>query len=62
MLNDMKTGNAPGPVDVSLELIADSREIGIQLMAELYCEVLERLGMPSECALSIIVPTFKGYR
>ena len=33
-LNEMKTGNAPGPSDVSLELIAASGGEGIQMMAE----------------------------
>ena len=33
-LNEIKTGNAPGPTDVSLELIAASVGVGIQVMAE----------------------------
>ena len=35
-LNDMKTGKAPGPSDVSLELIAASRGVVIHVMAEIY--------------------------
>ena len=35
MLNEMKTGKAPGPSDVSLELIAASREVGIHVMADM---------------------------
>ena len=31
----MKTGNAPGPSDVSLELIADIGGVGIEAMAEI---------------------------
>ena len=34
-LNEMKTGNAPGASDVSLELIAASGGVGIQVMAEI---------------------------
>ena len=30
--NKMKTGKAPGPSDVSLELITASRGVGIQVM------------------------------
>ena len=33
--NEMKTRKAPGPSEVSLELIAASRGIGIQVMAEI---------------------------
>ena len=35
-LNEMKTGKAPGPFVVSLELIAAGWVIGIQVMAEIY--------------------------
>ena len=34
-LNDMKTGKAPGPSEVSLRLIAVSRGVEIQVMAEI---------------------------
>ena len=34
-LNEMKTGRAPGPSDVPLELIAASGGVGIQVMAEI---------------------------
>ena len=34
-LNKMKTGKAHGPSDVSLELIAASGRVGIQVMAEI---------------------------
>ena len=35
-LNEMKTGKAPGPSEVSLELIAASRGVEIQVMVEIY--------------------------
>ena len=34
-LNEMKTGKAPGPSEVSLELNAASRGVGIQMVAEM---------------------------
>ena len=34
-LNEMKTRKAPGPSEVSQELIAASRGVGIQVMAEM---------------------------
>ena len=34
-LNEMKTGKDPGPLEISLELIAASREVRIQMMAEI---------------------------
>ena len=34
-LNEMKTGKATGPSDVSLELIAASGGVGIQVIAEI---------------------------
>ena len=59
-LNEMKTGKAPGSSEVSLELIAASGGVGIQLMAEIYQKVLDGFGMPVEWALSIVVPVFMG--
>ena len=56
-LNEMKTGKAPGPSEASLELIAASRGVGIQVMAEM--SVLDGFGMPIEWALSIVVLIFK---
>ena len=35
-LNEMKTGRAPGSSEVSLDLIAASGGVGIQVMAEIY--------------------------
>ena len=40
-LNKMKTGKAPGPSELSLELIAASGGVGIQLMAEICSCVLD---------------------
>ena len=34
-MNEMKTGKAPGPTVVSLELIAASMAIGLEVMAEI---------------------------
>ena len=41
-LNEMKKGKACGPSEVSLELIAASRTVGIQVMAEICQKVLDR--------------------
>ena len=43
-----------------MELIVASRELGIQMMAEICHRNLDRSGMPAEWALSIVVPIFKG--
>ena len=39
-LNEMIAGKAPGPSNVSLELIAASRVVGINVMAEVCWRVL----------------------
>ena len=59
-LNDMKTRQTPASSEVSLELIAASGGVGIQVMAEICQKVLDEFGMPAECDLSIVVPIFKG--
>ena len=59
-LNEMKTRKALGPSDVSLELIAASGGVGIQLMAEICQKVLDGFGIPAEWDLSIVIPIFKG--
>ena len=56
----MKTGKAPGSSKVSLQLIAASGGVGIQVMAEICQIVLYGLRMPAELALSMVVPIFKG--
>ena len=56
----MKTGKAPGPPKVSLELIAASGGVGIQVMAEICQKVLDGFVMSIEWALSLGVPIFKG--
>ena len=58
--NEMKTGKSPGPSDVSIELIAASGGVGIQVMAEINLKILDGFGMPAVWALSIVVPIFKG--
>ena len=35
VLNEMLTGKSPGPSKISLELIAASRGVGIQVIAEI---------------------------
>ena len=47
-LNEMKTGKAPGPSEASLELIAASGGVGIQVMAEICQKALYGFGMPAE--------------
>ena len=59
-LNEMKTGNAPGPPGVSLELIAANGGIGIHVMAEICQTVLDGFRLPAELAMGIVVPIFKG--
>ena len=59
-LDEVKTGKAAEPSEVSLELIAASRGVGIQVMAEVCRIVLYGFGMPIEWALSIVLPIFKG--
>ena len=59
-INEMKTGKAPGHSEVSLELIAASRGVGIQVMAKIHQRILDEFGMPAEWALCIVVPIFKG--
>ena len=60
VLNEIKIRNAPGPSHVSLQMIAASGEMIIQVMAEVCQKVLDGFGMPVECALTIVVPIFKG--
>ena len=59
-LGKMKAGKAAGPSEVSVEMIAASREIGIDVMVELCQSVLDGRGMPDEWAQSIVVPIFNG--
>ena len=56
----MKAGKAAGPSKVSVEMIAASGEIGIDLMVELCQSMLDGRGIPDEWALSVVVPIFKG--
>ena len=59
-LGKMKAGKAAGPSEVSVEMIAASGEIGVDVMVELCQSVLDGRRMPDEWALSVVVPIFKG--
>ena len=59
-LNEIKTGKAHGPSEVSFEMIAASRGVVIQVMAEICQRILDGFGMLVELALRIVVPIFKG--
>ena len=59
-LNEVKTGKAPGPSEVSLELIAANGGVGIQVISEICPKVLDEFGMSAECAISIVFPIFMG--
>ena len=61
-LGKMKAGKAAGPSEVSVEMIAASGGIGIDVMMELCQSVLDGREMPDEWALSVVVPIFKGKR
>ena len=41
VFNEINTGKAPGPSEVSLELIAAGGGVGIQVMAEICVKVLD---------------------
>ena len=51
----MKSGNATGTSEVSMEMIVASGEIGVQVMMELCQHVLDGGGMPDEWITSVIV-------
>ena len=55
----MKTGKVLGPSVVSSQLIAASREEGIQVVAEICWRVTYSLGILVEWSLGIVVPIFK---
>ena len=59
-LGKMKPEKAAGPSEVSVEMIAASGEIRIDVMVELCQSVLDGRGMPDERVLSVVVPIFKG--
>ena len=48
VLNEMKSWKAPGPSEISLELIAASGVVGIQMVAKICQIVLDRFGMSAE--------------
>ena len=47
-LGKMKAGKAAGPLEVSVEMIAVSGEIGIDVMVEMCQSMLGGRGMPDE--------------
>ena len=49
---------SPGPSEVSLELIAASGGVGIQVIAEICQKVLDGFGMPADWVISIVVAMF----
>ena len=55
-IRERKAGNATGPSEVSVEIIAVSGEIVIGVMVELYQDLLERRGMTDEWELSVVLP------
>ena len=55
----METGKAPGPSEISPELIAASGGVGIHVMAK-YVRVLDLLAMSEDWALRIVVQIFEG--
>ena len=59
-MGEKKAEKAAGPLEVSVEMIAVSGEIGIGVMVELCQGVLDGRGMLDEWALSVVVPIFKG--
>ena len=56
----MKTGKDTGTSNVSLELIAASGGVGIEVKVEICQKVLDGSKMPVEWDLRIVVPIFKG--
>ena len=56
----MKTGKALGPSEVSLELIAASWGVGIQVIAEICQKDLDEFGMSAQWDLSKAVSIIMG--
>ena len=59
-LNEMRTEKAPGPSQVSLELIAASGRVGIHVMAEICYKLPDGFEMSAESAPGIVASIFKG--
>ena len=59
-MQNVKSGKATGPSEVSVEMIVASGEIGVNVVMELYQRTLDGRGMPDEWKTSVIVPIFKG--
>ena len=59
VIKEMKAGKASGPLEVNVEMIARSGEIGTGKTMELCQGVLDGRGIPKCWALSVVVPIFK---
>ena len=59
-LSKTKTVIVPGSSNMSLELVAVSGKVGLQVIAEICQMVLDGHGISVEWALCIVVPIFKG--
>ena len=59
-MQNMKSGKATRPSEISVEMILASGEIGVKVMMELCQRVLDGREMPDEWKTSAIVPIFKG--
>ena len=59
-MQNIKSGKATGPFEVSVEMIVASGEIGVKVMMGLCQRVLDSRGIPDEWKTGKIVPIFKG--
>ena len=59
-MQNMKSGKATGPSEVSVEMVVASGKIGVKVMIKLCQHVLDGRGMPDEWKTSVIEPIFKG--
>ena len=59
-MQNIKSGKATGPFEVSVEMIVASGEIGVKVMMGLCQRVLDGRGIPDEWKTGKIVPIFKG--
>ena len=59
-MNVTASGKAPGPSEVSIEMIRASGKVGIDVMMKLCQRVMDGEGMPDEWKTSVIVPIYKG--
>ena len=59
-MQNMKSGKATGPSEVSVEMIVASGKIGVKVIMKLCQHVFNGRGMADEWKASVIVPIFKG--